>query len=140
MSKVWLGSIFLKEEDGYKIILKALEHYKKRLRNINSSPELAGAAMFSQIVTQEAMKQHPIVDSLIKKIPQCLESPEQLNQLENDIELFVKSLESYKADLKKAQTSDDEFYKKLVNLSDVGPDETNQIDNAILKIQSFDES
>ena len=140
MTKVWLGSIFLKEEDGYKIILKALEHYKKRLRNINSSPELAGAAMFSQIVTQEAMKQHPVVDSLIKKIPRCLESSEQLNQLENNIELFVKSLESYKSDIKKAQTTGDEYYKKLVNISDVGSDEINKIDNAISKIQLFEES
>ncbi len=27
--KIWLGGIYLKEEGGYKIILKSLTHYKK---------------------------------------------------------------------------------------------------------------
>ena len=27
--KIWLGGIYLREEGGYKIILKSLIHYKK---------------------------------------------------------------------------------------------------------------
>ena len=85
IEKVWLGSIFLKDEDGYKIILKSLEHYKKRLRTIDSSPELAGATMFHKLVQQEAMKTYPkIGESNGSKIPQCLEMPEQLNELVNN--------------------------------------------------------
>ena len=57
--KTWLGGIYLKEEGGYEIILRALNHYKKRLRTISSSPELSEAPMFVQVVEQEAMKTFP---------------------------------------------------------------------------------
>ena len=32
--KLWMGSIYVKEEGGYEIILKSLTHYKKRLQTI----------------------------------------------------------------------------------------------------------
>ena len=139
MTKVWLGSIFLKDEDGYQIILKSLEHYKKRLRTINSSPELAGAAMFAQIIQQEAMKTYPKVESLLTKIPQCLENPEQLNELVNDVPLLQKSLESYKSDLEKVKNSTHEYYQKLINVEQISDTEINTIENAIQKISSFSE-
>ena len=37
--KIWIGGIYLKEEGGYKIILKSLIHYKKRLQTIHQSQE-----------------------------------------------------------------------------------------------------
>lgn len=139
MDKIWLGSIFLKDEDGYKIILRALEHYKKRLRTIGSSPELADAAMFSQIVQQEAMKNHPLVDGLIKRIPQCLTNTDQLNLLEKEQSLFIKALESYKSDIKKASSSTHEYYKKLIDISNIADNEISNIDIAIKKIASYSE-
>ena len=44
--------------------------------------------MFAQIIQQEAMKTYPKVESLIAKIPQCLENPEKLNELVNDIHYY----------------------------------------------------
>ena len=139
MVKVWLGSIFLKDEDGYKIILRSLEHYKKRLRTIGSSPELTNAGMFSSIIQQEAMKAYPKVEALITKIPQYLENSEQLNTLENEIPLLEKSLESYKSDLDKAKNSDFDYYKKLVDVNQVPEDEMTTINHAIEKITTYSE-
>ena len=139
MDKIWLGSIFLKDEDGYKIILRSLEHYKKRLKTIGVSPELSTAGMFSSIIQQEAMKVYPKVEELITKIPQCLESHEHLNSLESELALFQKSLESYKSDLDKAKNSDLEYYQKIVNLSQIPDNEITVIDNAIKKISAYSE-
>ena len=38
--KIWLGGIYIKDEGGYEIILKSLNHYKTRLKTLNDSPEL----------------------------------------------------------------------------------------------------
>ena len=139
LDKIWLGSIFLKDEDGYKIILRSLEHYKKRLRSIGSSPELADAAMFSQIVQQEAMKNHPIVDELIKKIPTCLTNNNELNLLEKQVSMFLKALESYKSDILKVSSSPHEYYKKLIDISNIDENEISNIDTTIEKISSYSE-
>jgi len=32
--KIWIGGIYLKDEGGYEIVLKSLQHYKKRLRSM----------------------------------------------------------------------------------------------------------
>ncbi len=48
--KIWIGGIYLKDEGGYEIVLKSLQHYKKRLRSIEDSPELKeAAAMFGYV-------------------------------------------------------------------------------------------
>ncbi len=31
--KVWIGAIYLKDEGGYEIILKSLNHYKNSMHN-----------------------------------------------------------------------------------------------------------
>jgi len=134
-----MGGIFLKDEDGYKIILRSLEHYKKRLRLIESSPELAESGSFSQIILQEAMKMYPKVNALIIRIPQCLDNSEQLNLLENEIPLFQKALESYKSDIHKAQNSQHEYYQKLVDLSNISKNEIALIEGAIQKVQFYSE-
>ena len=55
--KIWLGGIYLKEEGGYDIILRSLNHYKKRLMTVDKSPEIKdSAAMFGGILKQAAMK------------------------------------------------------------------------------------
>ena len=53
--KIWLGGIYLKEEGGYDIILRSLNHYKKRLMTVDKSPEIKdSAAMFGGILKQAA--------------------------------------------------------------------------------------
>ena len=137
MSKIWLGSIFLKDEGGYKIVLRALKHYKKRLRSISSSPELQDSPMFRQVVEQEAMKVYPKISALITIMPRFLENYDQIEKIENNMSLISKALESYKADIRKAKDSTDDYYAKLVDLSQISKDDFSLIDNAIEKIQKY---
>jgi len=69
--KSWIGGIYLKEEGGYEIILACLNHYKKRLQTIGSSPELKeAAAMFAPLLQSTARKKIPIIDEVKGKIHQ----------------------------------------------------------------------
>jgi hypothetical protein len=111
--KVWLGRIYLKSEGGYEIVLKALNHYRKRLRNIDASPELAGAPMFVQIVQQEASKTYPAVNALIDKITKGLDDSEILNSIQADVPLMEKALKCYQSDIEKMGNGD-EFYSSLI--------------------------
>lgn len=130
----WRGIIFFKDEDGYKIILRALVHYKKRLRTIRSSPELSGAAMFSQIIEQEAVKTHGKIEALIAKIPQYL-TDSQCTDLADEIPIFEKALKSYRSDLLKAQSSEHEYYEKLIESHIIHNTEISTIDDALNKLQ-----
>ena len=136
MSKVWLGGIWIKDEGGYEIVLRSLQHYSKRLRNVESSPELSDAPMFVQIVLQEAMKTKPIVDQLIQKLSDSLHDMNLLNDLQTNIPLIEKSLHSYYNDLEKALKNSHQYYTQLIpNPSD---SDLSKIKTALTKISEFD--
>ena len=139
--KIWLGSIFLKDEGGYNIVLKSLEHYKKRLRTIGNSPELKdSSAMFGSLLQQEAMKTIPKIDETIKKIHDGLTDEKTLNLMAGDSSFLVKALLCYDADIKKAQDSGHEYFLKLVgDLSQIKNHPT-MIKNALNKIEQFSDS
>ena len=137
MNDIWLGSIFIKNEGGYEILIRSLRHYKKRLRNITSTPELQDAPMFKQVVEQEAMRTYPLIDVLIKKINQSLTNNEKLLDLKQDISLLEKSLNSYSTDLQKSMKTSNEFYSNLIE--DVNSsDELDQVKIALEKIKEFE--
>ena len=137
MNDIWLGSIFIKNEGGYEILIRSLRHYKKRLRNITSTPELQDAPMFKQVVEQEAMRTYPLIDVLIKKINQSLTNNEKLLNLKQDISLLEKSLNSYSTDLQKSMKTNNEFYSNLIE--DVNSsDELDQVKIALEKIKEFE--
>lgn len=115
MAQVWLGGVYLKDEGGYEIVLRALDHYKKRLRTVGSSPEVAGAPMFAQIVQQEAEKAHGLVDKTIEKIRKGLEDQKVLNDLQQDVPLLEKALYCYKSDIEKAKKGEHVYYSKIVS-------------------------
>ncbi len=135
--QTWLGGIYLKEEGGYEIILRALNHYKKRLRTIRSSPELSDAPMFVQVVEQEAMKTFPKIQDIIEKINQSLNDTNSLNQLQNEIPDIEKSLNSYKTDLQKALVGSNEYYTKLIPEASSLKADLELIENALQKINQF---
>ena len=137
MNDIWLGPIFIKNEGGYEILTRSLKHYKKRLRNIASTPELQDAPMFRQVVEQEAMKTYPQIDVLIKKINQSLTNTDKLLELKHDISLLEKSLSSYFSDLKKAMQENNEFYSNLI--ADVNyEEELSRVKTALEKIKEFE--
>ena len=81
--KTWLGRIYFKDEGGYEIVLKSLNHYKNRLKTLSNSPELKeAAAMFAPVLNQQAMKTIPVIDETIKKIQDSLNDIESINNLQ----------------------------------------------------------
>ena len=137
MAQTWLGPIFLKEEGGYQIVLRALNHYKKRLETIGSSPELSQAPMFVQIVQMEAQKTHPKIKQIINQLNQGLENPEILKNLQNEIPSITKALDSYQSDLQKATKKQHPYYVDLIPNSESLQEDFPQIRIALEKINQF---
>ena len=136
--KIWLGSIYLKDEGGYEIILKSLEHYKKRLKTLGSSPELKdSSAMFGSLLQQEAMKTIPKIDEMAKKVKYSLSDITLLNSLSEDRSFLVKALTCYEADITKAQDSGHEYFLKLVGDLPLVKKDLEIIKNALDKISQF---
>jgi len=136
--KIWLGSLYLKDEGGYEIILRSLNHYKKRLKTLGNSPELKDAsAMFGPLLQQEAMKTIPKIDDMIKKVKDSLTDITVLNSLSEDRSFLVKALSCYESDINKAQDTGHEYFLKLVgDLSFVKKD-LDLVKNALDKINQF---
>lgn len=136
--KVWLGAIYLKDEGGYEIVLKSLNHYKKRLKNIGSSPELKdSSAMFGSLLQQEAMKTIPKIDQKIKTIQEGLTDIKLLNSLSDDWRFLSKALMCYEADIKKAQDTGHEYFLKLIGDLPQVKNNIKLIKNALNKIEQF---
>ena len=110
--KIWLGGIYLRDEGGYELVLRSLEHYKKRLKNIRKSPEIKDAPMFATIIEQEAIKAFQGADSLILKINETLLKPEMLQTLEPELPVMQKAMECYFSDIQKVDS--DSFYSELI--------------------------
>lgn len=134
--KVWLGRIYIREEGGYEIVLRALIHYRKRLRNISSSPQLKDAPMFAQIVQHEAMKTVPAIDGVIEKIQLGLREPASFDELQNDIPFIEKALDCYQSDIQKAQQGNT-FYAKALEGNDFANADFELIKNAMQRIKQF---
>lgn len=134
--KTWLGRIYIREEGGYEIILRSLNHYKKRLKTIGSSPQLKDAPMFVQIVQQEAAKTVSIIDKIINNIQEGLKNPELLNELQNNIEFIEKALSCYQTDIQNAQQGD-AFYVKILADNTTATSDLDSINKALEKIKQF---
>ena len=115
VDKIWLGGIFLKNEGGYEIVLKSLGHYKKRLQTIGNSPELKeAAAMFAPVLQQQAVKIVPQIDVTVSKIQDALSDSIPVDSLADDVPLIQKALECYQSDIEKAETTEHEYFQKLL--------------------------
>lgn len=138
--KVWLGGIYFKDEGGYEIILKSLNHYKNRLKTLNDSPELKdSAAMFASVLNQQARKTVPKINEIIEKIQNNLDSMENVNNLQEDIPFFEKALACYESDIHKAEDTGYEYFVKLVGDMEQGRNDLEIIKTALDKIKEFSE-
>lgn len=138
MAKVWIGGIFLKDEGGYEIVLKSLEHYKKRLKTIGNSPELKdSAAMFASVLHQEAMRMVPKIDDTIKKIKGCLSGEIPVEVLSEEVPFLQKALACYESDINKAQDIGHEYFLKLVGDMREAKNDKDSIKDAQEKISQF---
>ena len=133
-----IGGIYLMYEGGYEIVLKSLNHYKKRLKTIGNSPELKdSAAMFASVLNQQAMKTIPKIDDTIKKIQDNLGDIKSINKLSEDIPFLEKALTCYEADINKAQDTGHNFFVKLVGNMVEARDDLTTIKIALDKIKQF---
>ena len=138
--KIWLGGIFLKNEGGYEIILKAFRHYKKRLQTMGNSPELKeAAAMFAPVLQQQAVKIIPKIDETVTKIQNVLSDIIPINSLEDDIQLMQRALECYQSDIEKAENTGNEYFLKLLDDLLTAKKDSADIAKAINKINKFSE-
>ncbi|HXW03452.1 MAG TPA: hypothetical protein VD651_04240 [Nitrosarchaeum sp.] len=136
--KIWLGAIYLRDEGGYEIILRSLNHYKKRLKTLGSSPELKdSSAMFGSLLQQEAMKTIPKIDEMIKKIKDALSDDIVLNSISEDRSFLVKALSCYESDINKAQNTGHEYFLKLVGDLPFVKNDLDLVKNALDKIDQF---
>ncbi|QLH10974.1 hypothetical protein [Nitrosarchaeum sp. AC2] len=136
--KIWLGAIYLKDEGGYEIILRSLNHYKKRLKTLGRSPELKdSSAMFGSLLQQEAMKTIPKIDEMTKKIKDALSDDITLNSLSEDRSFLVKALSCYESDINKAQNTGHEYFLKLVGDLPFVKKDLDLVKNALDKINQF---
>ena len=134
--KIWLGGIFLKNEGGYEIILKAFTHYKKRLQTMGNSPELKeAAAMFAPVLQQQAVKIIPKIDETVSKIQDVLSDSIPVDSLADDIQLMQRALECYQSDIEKAETTGHEYFQKLLGDIPKAKQDSTSITQAIDKIK-----
>jgi hypothetical protein len=138
--KIWLGGIYVKDEGGYEIILKSLNHYKIRLKTLNESPELKeSAAMFASVLNQQARKIVPKIDEVIEKIYSGLNNIEDMNALEEEERFLEKALSCYESDIHKAEDTGHEYFVKLVGDMEQGRKDLKTIKTALEKINYFSE-
>ena len=138
--KVWLGAIFLKDEGGYEIVLRSLEHYRKRLRTLSKSPELKdSAAMFASVLNQQAMKTVPKIDEVTEKIKNSINNIQAVKELSDEVPFFEKALMCYESDIEKAQNTGHEYFVNLVGDLSAAKNDVDTIKTALKKIKEYSE-
>ncbi len=136
--KIWLGGIYLKDEGGYKIVLKSLNHYKDRLKKLHKSPELEdSAAMFASVLNQQARKVVPQIDVMIKKIQDNLADTKSMNKTQEDIQFLEKALMCYQSDIHKAEDTGHEYFVELVGDGIQAREDLEEIKTALEKINQY---
>ena len=136
--KIWVGGIYLKEEGGYKIILKSLTHYKKRLQTIHASPEVKqAAAMFAPVLQSQAKKRIPMIESTKENIEKFLLDSTATETLEQNLEIIEKALECRKSDIEKAESTSEDYFIKLLKDVEESKKDLPELDNALLKIKAY---
>jgi hypothetical protein len=138
--KLCLGGIYLKDEGGYEIVLKSLNHYKNRLKTIENSPELKdAAAMFASVLNQQARKTVPKINEVIEKIQNNLGDTHSMNNLQEEKQFLEKALSCYESDIHKAEDIGHEYFIKLVGDMVQARKDLKSIKIAIEKINNFSE-
>jgi len=136
--KIWIGRIYVKNEGGYEIILKSLNHYKNRLKTLNESPELKdAAAMFASVLNQQAGKTVPKINEVIEKIHKSLDNTQAMNELEEKRQFLEKALTCYESDIHKAEDTGHEYFVKLVGDMAEARNDLKSIKTALEKINDF---
>ena len=134
----WLGSIFIRDEGGFEIVMRALNHYNRRLRRISESPEVAGAgAMFGSILQSESMKVAPRLKAVADRLRAGLADPSALAELEGDVGLMEKAMVCYGSDCRKAAAGAHAYYAGLVEGNPHYRDDAGILDDCIRRLKGY---
>jgi len=94
---VWIGGIYLKDEGGYHIVMRALQYYLKMLKNLSRGMGTTVSATLSHILQQEADRVGPIILQTGKDLKEGMIDQSRLAAVQNNLEYVFKALESYRA-------------------------------------------
>ena len=135
--KTWLGGIYLRSR-GHNIVLKALNHYRKRVSTVGNDPQLQESAMnLRMLVAEEGKKTAQKVDVVIKIINTGKNDPKMMNQVEFEVPLIEKALTCYKVDIEKIGETMHERYLELFDEPKNLQFDLPLIDEALQEIKKF---
>ena len=95
--------------------------------------------MFGSLLIQQAMKTHPKVIELIKKIQDSIDDIQKVNNLKEDIPFLEKAMTCYESDIHKAQDSGIDYFVKLIENMKESTNDLKSIKIALEKIKEFSE-
>lgn len=137
--KVWLGSIFIKNEGGFDIIMRAMNHYNRRLHRISASPEIADAgAMFGSVLESQSAKIMPQLKIIADRLRAGLCDESVLAEVRDDIEIIEKALICYKSDITKHNNGVHQYYTDLLKGNNHADTDVDLIDTCIQRLKDYD--
>jgi len=136
--KVWLGQIFIRDEGGFELIMRALNHYNRRLRRISDSPELAGAgAALGSVLQSESARVAPRLKSIANRLRAGLTDPSELAALERDIEIIEKAMVCYRSDSQRAADGLHGYYAALVEGNEHYRRDMSVLDSSVERLKRY---
>jgi len=135
-ARTWLGGIYLRE-GGHGIVLRALNHYRRRVANVGSDPQIRDVPSLRMIVVEEGKKTAEKVPLVIKIINAGLDNPKLIEQVEFEVSLIEKALNCYKSDIEKIVNTMVERYTYLFDEPKNLQNDLPLIKEALVKIKQF---
>jgi len=135
-ARTWLGGIYLRE-GGHGIVLRALDHYRRRVANVGSDPQIRDVPSLRILVVEEGKKTAEKVPLVIKIINAGLDNPKLIEQVEFEVPLIEKALNCYKADIEKIVNTMEERYTYLFDEPKNLQSDLPLITEALVKIKQF---
>lgn len=134
--RVWIGGIYLKDEGGYEVVLRALRYYLKLLKGISEAPATSGSPTLARLLQQEADRVGPAVLRAGQNLKSGLADPETLAAVQNNVQHIQKALDSYRAGVREA-LGGSVYHKELVGKGHLTEDESLAVEEARRRVEEF---
>jgi len=135
-ARTWLGGIYLRER-GHGIVLRALDHYRRRVANVGSDPQIRDVPSLRILIVEEGKKTAEKVPLIIKIINAGLDNPKLIEQVEFEVSLIEKALNCYKSDIEKIANTMMGRYTYLFDEPKNLQSDLPLIKEALVKIKQF---
>ena len=135
-ARTWLGGIYLRGK-GNGIVLRALDHYRRRVANVGSDPQIRDVPSLRMLVVEEGKKTAEKVPLVIKIINAGQDNPKLIEQVEFEVPLIEKALNCYKSDIEKIVNTMEERYTYLFDEPKNLQEDLPLIKEALVKIKQF---